>query len=109
VVQREARFLVRQRPAGIVNAHLWEFPNAEVNGETDIKKIAQAVLGFRPESVELSRTIKHTITRYRITLEVFRGVVNGKGLANDRGLWLHPRRLRRLPFASAHKKILHDL
>ena len=26
------KFLVRQRPAGVVNAHLWEFPNVEVNG-----------------------------------------------------------------------------
>ena len=30
VVEQEGRFLVRQRPAGVVNAHLWEFPNVEV-------------------------------------------------------------------------------
>ena len=30
IVESNGRFLVRQRPAGIVNGHLWEFPNAEV-------------------------------------------------------------------------------
>ncbi len=29
-IQHKRKFLVRQRPAGIVNAHLWEFPNVEV-------------------------------------------------------------------------------
>jgi len=30
-VNRQGRFLVRQRPAGVVNAHLWEFPNVEIH------------------------------------------------------------------------------
>ena len=30
VVERNGKFLVRQRPAGVVNAHLWEFPNVEI-------------------------------------------------------------------------------
>ena len=30
VIERSGKFLVRQRPAGVVNAHLWEFPNVEV-------------------------------------------------------------------------------
>ena len=33
VIERDGKFLVRQRPAGIVNAHLWEFPNVEINGD----------------------------------------------------------------------------
>src|SRR6185436_19194490 len=28
VIERKGRFLVRRRPASVVNAHLWEFPNA---------------------------------------------------------------------------------
>src|SRR6185503_11908462 len=30
VVERDGKYLVRQRPEGVVNAHLWEFPNVEV-------------------------------------------------------------------------------
>jgi A/G-specific adenine glycosylase len=110
VINRNSRFLVRQRPAGVVNAHLWEFPNIEINGDTDINKIAQTALGFRPDSLKPARTIKHTITRYRITLDVFHGVANGKNsLVTASDCWLPPRDLRRLPFTSAHKKILADL
>jgi A/G-specific adenine glycosylase len=120
VINRNARFLVRQRPPGVVNAHLWEFPNTEINGETDINKIAKTALGFHPDSLEPTRTIKHTITRYRITLDVFRGVAksvcaprspsNGERAGvGGIGHWLPLRNLQRLPFTSAHKKILADL
>jgi A/G-specific adenine glycosylase len=30
VIERNGKFLVRQRPAGVVNAYLWEFPNIEM-------------------------------------------------------------------------------
>jgi len=110
VIKRNSRYLVRQRPPGVVNAHLWEFPNVELNGEIDIHKIAQCTLGFRPESVERARIIKHTITRYRITLDIFHGVANGnRSLARNDLRWLSPGQLRQLPFTGAHKKILDDL
>jgi adenine-specific DNA glycosylase len=41
VIERDGKFLVQQRPVGIVNAHLWEFPNFETNGE---KKDAPEIL-----------------------------------------------------------------
>lgn len=109
VIKRDSRYLVRQRPAGVVNAHLWEFPNLEMNGETDIKKIAHRVLRFRPKSLEPIKTIKHTITRYRITLDVFR-CTSGSGRHDaKRERWLTSRHLHRLPFTGAHKRILADL
>lgn len=110
VIKRNSRYLVRQRPADVVNAHLWEFPNVEANGESDLAKIAKTVLAFRPESVELARIIKHTITRYRITLKVFQGIANGNSSSTKNDFhWLTPGQLRLLPFASAHKKILDVL
>jgi A/G-specific adenine glycosylase len=110
VIERQSRFLVRQRPAGIVNAHLWEFPNVEINGETDINKVAHKALGFRPKSLEPLGTIKHTITRYRITVDVFRCATNGGDTrVADRKHWLTSKHLHRLPFTSAHKRILADL
>ncbi len=33
VIGRDGKFLVCRRPAGVVNAHLWEFPNLETNGD----------------------------------------------------------------------------
>jgi A/G-specific adenine glycosylase len=110
VINRNSRFLVRQRPSSVVNAHLWEFPNIEVNSKRDLSEIAKTALGFPPESIQKIRTIKHTITRYRITLDVFRGEANGNSsLARNSGRWLRPHELRTLPFSSAHKRILADL
>src|SRR5581483_9674178 len=44
VLRRGDRYLVRQRPAGVVNAHLWEFPNAEfkARGKIDPAEVFQS-------------------------------------------------------------------
>ena len=108
ILERKARFLVRQRLAGVVNAHLWEFPNAEVRpGDTGITSAAREALGLTPRKLERLCTIKHSITRYRITLEVFKAQVGSNGSATSlEGRWLTQVQLRRRPFSSAHGKIV---
>jgi A/G-specific adenine glycosylase len=132
VVERDGKFLVRQRPHGVVNAHLWEFPNVEVGArhsgpqrmriqehcENSSGPRTTKVLrpgrprsgsthdfGFKLNSIKPLCTIKHSITRYRITLKAYRA-----GLATPRsapnGHWLTLQRLYNLAFTSAHKKIL---
>jgi A/G-specific adenine glycosylase len=113
VVQHRDRFLVRQRPAGVVNGRLWEFPNAEVDGgQLDERRLAEIVLGSRPVSVRPLHQIRHTITRYRITLDVFDAeFANGPTplVSIPRGRWCSPAELRRLAFPSAHRKIVQML
>jgi len=110
VVSRRGRFLVRQRPAGVVNARLWEFPNTEVTlAETEYKRNAWAALGFAPGTLKPLGRLKHTITRYRITVDVFgadlRNGATGKPVD---GKWFNPAQLSSLAFASAHGKILRQ-
>jgi len=130
VAQQGRRFLVRQRPPGIVNAHLWEFPNIEcpepasarstasqnsraANGICDqmtLKRAARRAVGFRPHSLEPLCTIRHSITRYRITLEVLRVAAARTARAASRAdEWRTLRELKQLPFASAHRQILERL
>jgi len=111
VAERGGRFLVRQRPAGVVNAHLWEFPNLELPPDnSDLKRAARSVLGVRPETLELLGTIKHSITRYRITLEAYRVTSRqAAGIPATKGHWFGRGRLHQLPFTSAHKQILQRL
>lgn len=108
VVARDGRFLVRQRPPGLVNALLWEFPNTELPlEEPDLEKAAGQALGTAPTELVPCCTLKHSITRYRITLEVFRAALNGDAERLHRDArWLTRTQLQRLPFTSAHKKIL---
>lgn len=125
VVERRGRLLARQRPAGVVNAHLWEFPNVEVNGhgpdartslEARVKRrvgarglqeMAKAELGFAPSKLEKLCVIKHTITHYRITLEVYQGEIKRGEVKHMPGSrWLGAKELSKLAFTSAHRRIL---
>jgi A/G-specific adenine glycosylase len=115
VIGRGGKFLLRQRPAGGVNAHLWEFPNVEVAGAgMDAGSVFQAAFGgAAPELVPLC-TIKHTITNHRITVEAY-GAGGGDGFledesfkihfANKMGVWRTPAQVQELALPAAHRKI----
>jgi A/G-specific adenine glycosylase len=108
VVEKTGCFLVRRRPASVVNAHLWEFPNAELAGSrTEGRQLAEKLFRSRPFALKPLHRVRHTITRYRITMDVFR-VEFGSGTprANENGRWCSLPVLRKLPFPSAHRKIL---
>ncbi|HTV76229.1 MAG TPA: NUDIX domain-containing protein, partial [Candidatus Baltobacteraceae bacterium] len=105
IVENKGRFLVRQRPAGVVNAHLWEFPNIEIiNGKSGAKLAAKDILGVVPVQIEPISTVKHSITRYRITLEAFYVRLKNPP-PKSAGIWLTPGQINLLAFSSAHKKL----
>jgi len=111
VMSRRGRLLVRQRPAGTVNAHLWEFPNLELSpADSDLAGAAHRVLEVRPKRLEPFCTIKHSITRYRITLQAYRVVGDpAVGIPAAMGQWVDRKRLVQLAFTSAHRRILRRL
>lgn len=109
VVERRGRFLVRQRPAGVVNAHLWEFPNVEA-GPSDPRRDrseAPCPAGEFTATRPLC-SIKHSITRYRIQLDVVLAKLK-KGPAEKAARWCSRAELEQLAFTSAHRKILDHL
>ncbi|PYK59298.1 MAG: A/G-specific adenine glycosylase [Verrucomicrobia bacterium] len=111
VAESRGRFPVRQRPAGVVNAHLWEFPNVEVSlDHRDIRQLAERLFGARPRSLKPLLRIRHSITRYRITLDVFRAeFADGLPRTIQAGRWCSLNQLRNRAFPSAHGKILKNL
>ena len=104
-IEHKGKLLVRQRPAGVVNAHLWEFPNSEVGAnQTDAAAVFQTEFGFAPVKILPLVTVKHSITRYRITLQAF--AVSLPTLPKKTvGVWKSPAQMRQLAFSSAHKKL----
>jgi A/G-specific adenine glycosylase len=110
IVECGGRFLVRQRPPGVVNGHLWEFPNTETNGNQRLAHIARKATGLKAGKLQHVCTINHTITRYRLTTNVFRMLPPKPApMTANSGKWLSLDSLKRLPFSSAHKKILAHL
>jgi A/G-specific adenine glycosylase len=139
IIERNGKFLVHQRPAGIVNAHLWEFPNAEVAAAVVRSSAFRRLLATRranrlkaelrtfaplrlPKNPRPFCTIKHSITRYRITLDAFyvqlgksksvktkRPWRRGTPPAEFDGVWLKLPDLKKLSFPSAHKQIIAAL
>jgi A/G-specific adenine glycosylase len=114
VIENRGKFLVRQRPEGVVNAHLWEFPNIELNAAPiDPTGATHGLFGFVPKEMTLLCTIKHSITRYRITVDAFRAETSiaaaNRLKAELQTQWLPLSELHKLSFPSAHKKILKAL
>lgn len=109
-IEHKGKFLVRQRPAGVVNAHLWEFPNVEIGARPiePLELFAEfdtlRVTDPRSVKIEPLRTVKHSITRYRITLEAFLVSLKQKP-TKAKGVWVAPAQFDTLAFSSAHKKL----
>lgn len=101
IVEREQKFLVQQRPAGVVNGGFWEFPNIEVDLQTtnlDSASKPFQILGSKPLC-----KIRHSIMHYRIQLEVYRADTS------KNGTWKSLSQLQALPMTAAHQKILKHL
>jgi adenine-specific DNA glycosylase len=102
------KFLVRQRPPDVVNGHLWEFPNVErtrANGNSH--RAHCRTLGGDPASLRPLCRVEHSITRYRISLTAYRAMAGKAAGTLAGGQWLELAELERLPFTSAHKRILN--
>lgn len=107
VFERDGRYLVRQRPARVVNQGLWEFPNIELNNGLTLAELARKHIGLDVSRAQLLRTIRHTITRYHITMKVFHCAAPSESIAD--GKWLTLREIEKLPFPSAHRQIARGI
>jgi adenine-specific DNA glycosylase len=109
VIRRGDRVLIRQRPAGVVNAHLWEFPNAEVAlDEKQPSAAAARQLGVKIIHSENLGRIRHSITRYRITMGCVAASIRGRP-PSAIGQWISIEGTKSLAFTAAHRKLLQRL
>jgi A/G-specific adenine glycosylase len=109
VAQNDGRVMVRRPPNPLVKARLWEFPNLEVGASNAyLIESARQMFGPRLLSLRTLATIRHSITRYRITMEVVL-VNSATSLVNcDRSArWYTLAKLKKLAFSSAHRKIVN--
>ncbi len=89
LVERNGAILMRQREKTVVNGGFWELPNFEVK---------------RASRKGVLCEVKHSITRYRMTLEVVAGTEVEKGAK-----WVKKSDLKGLPVVNAHRKAFTKL
>ena len=121
-VRRDGQYLLRRCPVGERWAGLWDFVRfpLEVSGVETVTKEAlceqplleQIVLSARDRSgldITLGDQIaelKHSVTRYRITLKCFSAtVVSGELLPTAEWLWVSPQDLGNYPLSVTGRKL----
>jgi len=113
IATRGGRVLVTKLRADAPRwAGMWLFPNAEVAAnETPEAAVARALLsavGLRGKAAELLCVVRHTVTRFRITLDAYRAPVSGgvaKALTVSECAWKRPNELPELAMPNAHRRI----
>ncbi len=106
------RILLHQRPDEGVNATFWEFPQVPAPGRTPLTARRVHRLFHLDGYYDLARvaSIRHSITRHRILLEVFKGAGRGDEVfGNVPGRWVNERELETIPLTSAHRRIAKRL
>jgi A/G-specific adenine glycosylase len=112
VVAKNGHILVRQCGTTERWAGLWDFPRFEITGEGPlfirdelIIKIRE-LTGVMSELGGLLTTIKHGVTRYRITLDCYAATFkSGRVSAANNIRWIRRRELSELPLSMTGRKL----
>ena len=113
LLERDGRFLVRQRPFSGMLGGLWEFPASDV-AEGQVPLVAArrllADLGLAGEPAEAGQ-VRHVYSHFKLDLRLYlAAVVDGFAIAEPAvSRWLTSAELAELPLHGAHKKVLSDL
>jgi A/G-specific adenine glycosylase len=108
LVHHASHVLVRRQLASEWNTGLWGFPAIEIaDAPSEPTELLRCLLGIRAVHRASLGQVRHSITRYRLLLDVHEFEVVGAPCANKEGeRWCRPTNLRKLAFAAAHRKIL---
>ena len=110
VVERKGRFLLRQRPSGGVNAGFWEFPEWDAVDGQNAPELLAAKLGIPRSGLTPMKSVRHSITRHRIQLEVYRiRTTGGLDSVAPEAHWVTQTELSALPLTAAHRKIARQM
>lgn len=112
VIKKNSQVLVRQCGANERWAGLWDFPRFEITSEGPlfvreelIAKVREQT-GITIEPGNLLTTIKHGVTRYRITLDCYAAKFKSGRLTTTSNLrWIPPTELKELPLSTTGRKL----
>lgn len=114
----KGRIFIQKREAGDVWANLWEFPGGRLKQEeTPEHALVREYMEeteFHVQGLEKIRVVKHSYTRYRVTLHCYFCVLaNGRTdpvlHAAQEFRWVKPRELDRFAFPAGHRKLIDGI
>jgi A/G-specific adenine glycosylase len=112
VVRKNGHVLVRQRGAEERWAGMWDFPRFELIGEGPLFVRDEIITKLRTQTSitakpgNLITTLKHGVTRYRITLDCYAAeYVSGRAGAEKATRWVRPSELGELPLSVTARKL----
>lgn len=114
LIDKQGKILLRQCPEGQRWAGLWDFPRFEIECEAPKsvqKELATKVreqTGLIIQPKELVKTIKHGVTRHRITLDCYKARYISGRISRRHGValrWVRPVELRAFPLNSTGRQL----
>lgn len=113
VVKRSDKYLVRECQPGERWAGLWDFPRFEVTSTDVTSQLVsdlKGATGLTVSLVDLKQTIKHAVTRFRITLDCFEAKsIRGQLKGNTFFRWVDSGEVEELAFSVTGRKIAKTL
>ena len=114
VVRKNGQLLLRQCPEGQRWAGLWDFPRFEIENEgplfvrDELVAKTEQQTGVVVEPGPLLKTIKHGVTRYRITLDCYAARYRSGKIFRNNGRklrWARPADLDGYPLSTTGRKL----
>jgi len=113
IVRRRGRVLLLQCPDGGRWAGLWDFPRLPIHASKPAelqRELIDKILGLTGVEIKLGdrlKTIKHGVTRFRITLDCYeaRFVAASANGVVTKTKWLRPGELKNYPLSSTGRKL----
>ena len=115
IVERDGRFLVTSRPAGVHLAGLWEFPGGKVGaGETHAAALGREMREELDVDVDVHELVLSTTHAYpgkTVALHFYRCSLKGtpRPMLDQRIEWAAPESLDRMEFPPADAELLRVL
>ena len=115
VIVHNGKVLLTKRKADVPYPLLWEFPGGKVEpGEglaAALRRELREELGAEVEGVRRLTTVRHSYTRFQVTLHAFACALRGNAgfKAGPKRRWVTLRTIRRYPLPSGSVKIVDFL
>jgi len=118
VLWNQGKIYIQKRLADDVWPNLWEFPGGRiVEGETPEQALVREYgeeTGFAIHKLKKIATIKHSFTKYRVTLHCYHCRLRGSTTvpvlnAAQEYRWADPDELENFAFPAPHRRLIHRL